>query len=213
MPYIYKISNDINDKLYIGKTSQTPGQRFREHCADSKRFFNRPLYAAMRKYGCDMFHIEIIEQCPNDDIASQREQYWIDYYKSFQFGYNATHGGDGKRLYDYELIYNEWLKDKNCKKVAERLSISPETVSVAVKEFGDIPYCKQGFAKSVLEVDMLDMQGNYIKTFSSIREAARFIVEEQNKNTSNIGGYSSHISSVCKGNRKSCLGYKWRYHN
>ena len=58
---------------------------------------------------------------------------------------------------------------------------------------------------------MLDLQGNYIRSFDSIREAAKFMISKKNKNISNGGGYSSHISSVCRGNRKTCFGYKWRY--
>ena len=53
MSYIYKIINDINDKVYIGKTNFSLEKRFREHCQDAFRDRNekRPLYAAMRKYG------------------------------------------------------------------------------------------------------------------------------------------------------------------
>lgn len=47
-PYIYKITNSINGKAYIGKTMGTPEKRFKEHIADSKRdrYANRPLYKA-----------------------------------------------------------------------------------------------------------------------------------------------------------------------
>lgn len=37
MPYIYKITNDINNKIYIGKTLYTIEHRFKEHCKDSKK--------------------------------------------------------------------------------------------------------------------------------------------------------------------------------
>ena len=101
MAYIYKIVNKINNKIYIGKTSSTVEERFKEHCNDSKkiRCEKRPLYDAMNKYGIDKFYIEMIEQVPNDEIASQREMYWIKTlrtYIGFQDcnGYNATLGGD-----------------------------------------------------------------------------------------------------------------------
>ena len=62
MSYIYKIINDINDKIYVGKTDFSIEKRFKEHCADAFRERNekRPLYAAMRKYGIEHFHIELI---------------------------------------------------------------------------------------------------------------------------------------------------------
>ena len=60
MSYIYKITNDINNKVYVGKTNLTIEKRFREHCTDSKKFTieKRPLYNAMNKYGIEHFHIE-----------------------------------------------------------------------------------------------------------------------------------------------------------
>ena len=60
MPYIYKITNDINNKVYIGKTLSTIDKRWKEHQRDSqkRRCEQRPLYSAIRKYGIEHFHIE-----------------------------------------------------------------------------------------------------------------------------------------------------------
>ena len=59
MAYIYRIINDINSKVYVGKTENPIEKRFKEHCVDAFRDRNekRPLYAAMRKYGIEHFHI------------------------------------------------------------------------------------------------------------------------------------------------------------
>ena len=72
MAYIYKIVNDINDKVYIGKTENSIEKRFKEHCKDAFRNRNekRPLYSAMRKYGIEKFHIELIEKT---NIPEERE--------------------------------------------------------------------------------------------------------------------------------------------
>ena len=105
--FIYKIVNNINDKVYIGKTLSSLENRFLEHKRDSARECekNRPLYKAMSKYGVDNFSIELIEEVPIE-VLSQREIYWIEFYNSYKYGYNATKGGDGKLLYDYEAIVN-----------------------------------------------------------------------------------------------------------
>lgn len=73
MGYIYKIVNDINNKIYIGKTEFNIEKRFKEHCQDSKKGYeNRPLYKAMNKYGIEHFSIEKIEECNN---LEEREKY------------------------------------------------------------------------------------------------------------------------------------------
>ena len=72
MGYIYKITNDINNKIYIGLTSRNLDIRFKEHLKDSKTDLNRPLYRAMNKYGAEHFTISLIEEVP-DEILSQRE--------------------------------------------------------------------------------------------------------------------------------------------
>lgn len=94
MAYIYKITNDINDKIYIGKTNQTIKERWRQHYSDSKTRIvaeKRPLYLAMNKYGIEHFKIEEVEKCLDED-AYKREIYWIEYYNSYKDGYNATLG-------------------------------------------------------------------------------------------------------------------------
>ena len=72
------ISNDINSKVYVGKTTLSIEKRFKEHCLDSKRKSKdkRPLYSAMRKYGQEHFKIELIEEC-EAELSWEREQYWI----------------------------------------------------------------------------------------------------------------------------------------
>lgn len=118
MAYIYKIINDINNKIYIGKTNFSIEQRWKEHCKDRKRrnYEKRPLYSAMNKYGIEHFHIEMLEKCSIEQ-ASEREIFWIEYYGSFKNGYNATVGGDGKAYLDYNLIYQTYMYTKIWKKL------------------------------------------------------------------------------------------------
>ena len=103
MGYIYKITNDINQKSYIGKTEYSIERRFKEHCSESERerSWNRPLYRAMRKYGIEHFSISLIEETDN---TAEAEQYWISYFNTYKTGYNATLGGEGTKFYDYDLI-------------------------------------------------------------------------------------------------------------
>ena len=101
--YIYKVTNLINQKAYIGKTVGSIEERWKEHKRDCKRFSDRPLYRALNKYGIDNFKVELVEEVDIKNL-SEREIYWIGYYHTYTEGYNATLGGDGKILYDYDLI-------------------------------------------------------------------------------------------------------------
>ena len=90
--YIYKITNKINNKCYIGQTADYK-RRFNEHKAkgyDNEK--NKSLYLAFDKYGIENFIFEIIEdKTPN---YNEREKFWIKYYDSYNNGYNMTEGGE-----------------------------------------------------------------------------------------------------------------------
>ena len=142
MALIYKITNLINNKLYIGKTSVSIKKRFKEHIIDSKKKEeqNRPLYKAFNKYGIENFKIEIIEDNLTDSEACNREQFWIANYQTYIGfdncnGYNATLGGDSKHTYNYEIIAKKYLELKNQLKTAEYFHCDPETVRKACKEY------------------------------------------------------------------------------
>lgn len=100
MSFIYKITNIVNGKVYIGKTNRTIEERFKEHCQKStiNSYEKRPLYSAMKKYGIENFIIEQIEEC-SLSVVDEREKYWIEYFGSFKYGYNATKGRRWKVLY------------------------------------------------------------------------------------------------------------------
>ena len=65
MSYIYVITNNINNKQYVGKTNLSIQKRFQEHINDSKQQIkeHRPLYNAFNKYGINNFSIRILEEC------------------------------------------------------------------------------------------------------------------------------------------------------
>lgn len=89
--WIYKITNSINNKVYIGQ-SNNPIRRYKEHITEAAKTDTVGLYAAMRKYGINNFKIEIIEGPVNN--YNEREIYWIKQYDSFNNGYNLTMGGE-----------------------------------------------------------------------------------------------------------------------
>lgn len=209
MAYIYQIVNDINNKIYIGKTEFSIEKRFKEHCQDAFRRRNekRPLYSAMRKYGIEHFHIELIEETDNPE---EREIYWIEQKHSFKEGYNATLGGDGKRYLDYDLIIATYKELKSETKTAEVLKINIKTVKAILEKYKIEIYNSKEVIKQQfgIAVKQLNNENNeLIQIFPTAREAAKFICP----NTTSLGGVASHILDVCKGKRKTAYGYKWEY--
>lgn len=93
---IYKIKNNINNKIYIGQ-SKNIEQRWKHHLwesfNDKQVMYNYSIHKAFRKYGIDNFSFDIIEEVPEDKLF-EREKYWIEFYNSYKEGYNETEGGD-----------------------------------------------------------------------------------------------------------------------
>ena len=97
MGYIYKIYNDINEKIYIGQTTKVrPTDRWSQHKSDSKNLRkgdNSAIHAAMNKYGVEHFYFEIIEEVDNSKL-DEREIFWIAKENSqVPNGYNISSGG------------------------------------------------------------------------------------------------------------------------
>lgn len=89
---IYKITNLIDGKFYIGKTVKTLEERFRRHII---RKSSPKLTNAIQKYGKQNFIIEMVELCDSIDILNEREKFWIGKLDAINKGYNLTTGGDG----------------------------------------------------------------------------------------------------------------------
>ena len=208
MAYIYQIVNDINQKIYVGKTEFSIEKRFQEHCRDAFKDRNekRPLYSAMRKYGIENFHIELIEETDNPE---EREIYWIEQKRSFKNGYNATLGGDGKKYIDYDLVIAVYKEVQNMSEVARRLNISTDSVALILKNahIEILPSNKVGQVVTGKIVNQYSLTNDFIQSFPSAKAAA----ESLGKVTSTSKGATSHISDVCRGKRKTAYGYIWKF--
>ena len=211
MAYIYQIINDINNKIYIGKTEFSIDKRFKEHCSDAfkERNEKRPLYSAMRKYGIEHFHIELIEETDNPE---EREKYWIEQKQSFKKGYNATLGGDGKKYLDYDLIIASYKEIKSVKDTAISLGISSDSVSNILRAnnisiITSSEVIKKKYGKVV---NMYDLQNTFLKTFPSVNAAAKYMVEN-NLTGCKMTTIKQHITEACMGKRKTAAKFKWKY--
>ena len=88
---IYKVTNRLNGKPYVGQTKQPIEKRFLQHYHSKS-----PLGQAMRQCGLENFTIEIIERCYSQAQLNEREIFWIRVLNSRQpYGYNVKRGGGG----------------------------------------------------------------------------------------------------------------------
>lgn len=210
MGFIYKITNKVNGKCYIGKTEKSVEQRFKEHISDSKkeRCKNRPLYRAMNKYGVDNFTIELIESCDN---TTEQEIYWIGFYKSYgNSGYNATKGGDGKKFIDYETVlefYSVNYRTKTVLEIAKLFDIDHSGLCRFLTSQG-FDLTKNKINRSPTKRKVLLVEYNMI--FESLSDAARF-VESEGGVKSPIKNIVEKISLVCRGKTKTAFKYKWMF--
>ena len=88
---IYKITNKINGKVYIGQTIRPVEYRFNRHINDAMHnILNTHFARAIIKYGPDQWQFEVIDNAETQEELNQKEQYWIRYYNSVEEGYNET---------------------------------------------------------------------------------------------------------------------------
>lgn len=159
---VYKHTNKINGKCYIGITSQCTNKRWR----NGKGYKGQIFYNAIQKYGWDNFEHEILYTNLTEEEAKEKEIEYIKKYKTNnnKFGYNATLGGDGIKGY----IHNE-----------------------------------ESFFKIKNPIMQFDLNGTFIKEYSSIADACR---------ENNLFNYSL-IYKCCIDKNKTAYGFIWIFKN
>ena len=144
---IYKITNKINGKIYIGQTIQALNARMRQHLSPPKSHTISAIDAALKKYSINSFTIEIIDAAESIEELNEKEIYWISYYNSLApNGYNLTEGGKNAK-------HEQSTRDKISAANAGRFSGSKSPRAKAVTQYS--------------------LDGKFIAQYGSTREAER----------------------------------------
>ena len=115
--YIYQITNTVNGKIYIGKTTKTIEERFRRHAYNANAKSQTHLHRAIRKYGTEAFTITELESGFNsEDDLNEAE---IRYISELSPHYNMTAGGDGTSGFNH---YSETRKKISDAHMGKKLS-------------------------------------------------------------------------------------------
>ena len=223
---IYKITNLVNGKVYIGQ-SQDIYSRWKEHKYARNKRECFALYGAFKKYGLDNFSFEIVECCPFEQL-NEKEIYYIAQYHSYvgdtkSNGYNMTKGGalsfthvgnddQGKVVYQYDLKGNFVAQYRNQHKAVKAVGLKGiASITRAIKEEGTAggfqwretyfdkipPFQKKYKKKAVYQYSKF---GEFIKEYENTDKAA----EE-------VGCSKSLIEQCCEGHGKTGKGYQWSY--
>lgn len=136
---IYKITNKINGKCYIGQSIHIEsrwGEEKRVSNNPKSKSYNTVLSRAFRRYGIENFNFEILEECPVE-LLNEKEIYYINYYNSYFEGYNSTTGGQGcqgtplliskeQLLEIYDLLQNSNMSQGE---IAKKYHIGEDVIS------------------------------------------------------------------------------------
>lgn len=127
---IYKITNIVNGKCYIGQ-SDNIDRRWREHknkaFQANGRYYKHPLYCAIRKYSLSNFTFEVLEECSKDEL-DEKEIKYIAQYKAYEQGYNLTEGGS-------RSITSGKLSKEDVVQIKNRLKTTVDNMFVIAKDF------------------------------------------------------------------------------
>lgn len=90
---IYRITNNINGKFYIGQSINI-ARRWKEHCSPTRyKTSHIPVEWAIHKYGKENFSFEVLEECEVEEL-NRKETWWILHTNAIEKGYNCNEGGD-----------------------------------------------------------------------------------------------------------------------
>ena len=209
MGYIYKITNKINGKVYIGQTIKTVEKRFTQHKNNSnKTYFSQiVLYKAFNKYGIENFICETIEKVPNEEL-NNREKYWINYYDSYFNGYNSTLGGRLVELYNWDVddIIEKYQELKSARKVAKVIGCDHSTIDHILNLNGVLRFTP---AQQQSRAVILSKNGENFE-FETTTAAAKWLIETKQTASKNIRGVRQYITRFAS-SKKTYLGYNIYY--
>ena len=167
---IYKITNRINNKCYIGQSINIE-RRWKEHINDDIKL-DRAIGKAFKKYGISNFTFEIIEQCSEEKL-DEREIFWIQYYNSYANGYNMTLGGGGRSC-DYKYIVEQYKIYKTIQETAKKCNCHFHTVSSALKSYNITPNANSlGLERPIKQINPTTLE--VINTYRSLSEAQKVL--------------------------------------
>lgn len=216
--FIYKITNKINSKTYIGQTVQPLNIRWGQHKNSSSGC--RALKMAIKKYGSENFQIEILEECSSLKELNQREERLIKSFNSLApNGYNLLSGGLNKRhsRESRELIgsYHKGkeVSDKTKEKL-RRISSGKrhsEETKEKCRQANKKRVYKKGFKHNPTTRKKMSQAAQKRPVIGKNLVTGREIFYDSIIDAEKDGFYRANICHVLSGRYKHHKGFHWRY--
>jgi len=210
---IYKAENIHNGKVYIGATSKNLEARKKDHLKKSKKGKCYAFQNAISTYGAEAFTWSQMETASSTDELAKMEKSYVLEYNSKEEGYNSDSGGGiQKTVYQYDLLTGKLVAKHPSLSVAgavvnankQDLSSVCLNVNKVFRGF----YWTYDYIDTFLplkdlrrkKVQQLTIEGEFINEFKSVSEASSI-----------TGCNKTSIAKVCRGTRKQCGTYVWKY--
>lgn len=208
MGYIYKITNKLTGKSYIGQTVTSIPQRMSKHYSHAK-VATTGIDFALQKYGKDNFTVEQLCEC-NDDALDDLERYYIQHYDTYNNGYNLTVGGQDistKLQLDEKQIVADYLEGSTITALTAKYHCCEKTISnilhnhsVKIRYAGTTSFKKGDNIKAV-RIKELNLQ------FPSFAECAQWLIDNGYAKTTNMETARKGISRMICGLRNTYCGF------
>ena len=201
---IYKITNVLNNKCYIGQSIDIK-TRWMQHIYEGKHNTQKgKLYPAMFQNGIENFTFEVLQDnIENFEQLDKAEIYWIDYYNSFIKGYNETFGGQQyhKILPNKEII-KDYYKTRSARKTALKFGISNNTVDDILNSNNIPRFTFRQAAGQRIAIS----KDNFYKEFDSVKDCAEWFVKNKICRTTTVESARTGLKDARRGN-----GYYYGY--
>lgn len=131
---VYRIVNDVDDRVYIGSTTTELWHRLSQHRADARKGLKSPLYDLMREYGPEHFKIERIKRSTKESIRSDEEAAINTVPIDKRLNYKLRSSRDTSQQFDYDEIIKVYRKCKSQNMTANIIGCSRVTVQKVLKK-------------------------------------------------------------------------------
>lgn len=209
---IYKATNIITDKTYIGATSKSIDDRKKDHEQKASKEIGCKFQEAIGTYSPEAFTWEQIDTANDSNELAEKEKLYILKYSSKEEGYNAdTGGGIKKSVYQYDSNGN-LVAEYNCLENAAN-AVSAYKTCIGNACLGQNKTCKDFYwsytyyIRYPIEKDLrkkkvlqLELNGEVASRYQSVSEASRF-----------TGISKTCIARVCRGEREQTGGFIFKY--